>query len=428
MTERRFGAEIVESDIGGDIVTDVKAATALLVGTFPVHTVHPVEADRAAYIEKPILIRRRSDIAAHFGEYTSGYTIVRDLDAIFDQDQGAGVGTIEVINVFDPARHKDGDDNPDVTLVTNNDIIGTFDGAGNPTGLKHAYASFQRWGWFPKFVEAPSFMGLVGVRDEINIINNKIRARTYFDAPAGVSVQDVIAARGPDGDFDLQTNSRRLIPCFPHMEAADPANAGETMLTPYSATLMGVHLASIMAHGYHHSPSNRPIEGRKPAQQIRYTPGMADDDTQLLRGAGVVTCEERWGKGAHTSGNRSAAFPTDTNMKNFIHVQLIADMLHEAVLYFLDQHKDRNAGPATLSYIEGLINDWGKAKTVGTDPVLLGFKFWFDRTQTTPQSYADGHIYWKMKWMPVGLMEWLTVEEAIDINLASDPLGLSAAA
>ena len=103
-------------------------------------------------------------------------------------------------------------------------------------------------------------------------------------------------------------------------------------------------------------------------------------------------------------------------------------MLHEAVLFFLDEHKDRNASPAKLSYVEGLINDWGNAKTIGTDPELLGFRFWFDRVRTTTQSYADGHIYWKMKWMPVGLMEWLTVESQIDIELARDPLGLSQAA
>ena len=72
------------------------------------------------------------------------------------------------------------------------------------------------------------------------------------------------------------------------------------------------------------------------------------------------------------------------------------------------------------------MNDWGKAKTTGTDPVLLGFKFRFDREQTTAQSYADGQIYWKCDLMPVGIMETLTVERAIDINLARDPLGLAA--
>jgi len=428
MAERHFGPEIVESEIGGDVVRDVKAATAIIVGTFPVHEVYTDEADRAAYINKSILIRRRKDAEAIFGPQRAGYTIPWLLDAIFDQDEGKGVGTIEVINVFDPAVHKDVGEVPDVTAVTNLDIIGAFSASGEPSGLKHAYATYQRYGWFPKFVLAPGFSSLVGVREEIEVICNKIKARSYFDAPAGVSVQDVVAARGPEGDFDLQTDSRRLIPCYPHMEAVDTETPNATRIEPYSPTLLGVHLRSIMQYGYHHSPSNRPIYGRKPAQKILYVPGQSDDDTQLLRGAGVVTCEERYGKGPHTSGNRSAAFPTDTNMKNFIHVQLIADMLHEGIVFFLDEHKDRNASPAKINYVEGLVNDFGLAKTVGTDPELLGFKFFFDRTRTTVQSYSDGHVFWTLRFMPVGLMEWLTVESAIDINLATNALGLAQAA
>ena len=428
MAERHFGPEIVESEIGGDVVRDVKAATAIIVGTFPVHEVYPDEADRAALHQHldpdPPARRCRGDLRAAARGLHDPWL----LDAIFDQDEGKGVGTIEVINVFDPAVHKDVGDVPDVTAVTNLDIIGSFSASGEPSGLKHAYATYQRYGWFPKFVLAPGFSSLTGVRDEIEVICNKIKARAYFDAPAGVSVQDVVAARGPEGDFDLQTDSRRLIPCYPHMEAVDTETPNATRIEPYSPTLLGVHLRSIMQYGYHHSPSNRPIYGRKPSQKILYVPGQSDDDTQLLRGAGVVTCEERYGKGPHTSGNRSAAFPTDTNMKNFIHVQLIADMLHEAIVFFLDEHKDRNASPAKLNYVEGLINDYGLAKTVGTDPELLGFKFFFDRTKTTVQSYSDGHVFWQLRFMPVGLMEWLTVESAIDINLATNALGLAQAA
>lgn len=426
-TERHFGPEIVDSQVGGQVVRDVKAATAIIVGTFPVHNVHASAAARAAHTNKSILVRNREQALATVGPDIAGYTLPWVLDAIFDQDYGQGVGTIEIINVFDPAVHKDAGGNPDPTKVTNLDIIGSFSASGQPSGLKHAYASFQRYGWFPKFVGTPGFTGVTGVRAELAIINNKIRARSYIDAPAGVTVAQVLAARGPTGDFDLQTNSRRLIPCYPHMRVVDTANAGATRDEPYSARLLGVHLRTIMENGYHHSPSNRAIEGIEEASQpILYVPGFSDDDTQLLRGAGVVTCEERWGKGPHTSGNRSAAFPTSTDIRNLIHVQFIEDMLDEAILFFLDEHKDRNASPAKLTYVEGLINAWGNSKTVGEDPELLGFRFWFDREKTTPQSYADGKINWKLKYCPVGIMEWLQVERGIDLELARDPLGLSA--
>ena len=423
-TEKHFGPEIVESAINGATVRDRKAATAMIVGTFPVHDGYEA-GQRADYINKSIIVRRRSDAAAIFGDHASGYTIARTLDAIFDQDQGEGVGTIEVVNVFDPAVHNDAG-TPDVTLVTNNDVIGAFGPDGEPTGLKHAYASFQRLGWFPKLVGCPGFTLRTGVREELSVIANKIRSRSYIDAPAGVSVQDVIEARGPTGAFDLQTDSRRIIPCYPHMEAADPSNAGATMVEPFSATMMGVHLATVMKHGYHHSPSNRPIEGRKPAQQILYTPGFSDDDMQLLRGAGVVTAVGMWGKGPHTAGNRSAAYPSDVDTRNFIHVQFIVDMIDEAVLFFLDEYKDRNASPALLEFVEETINAWLRAKTVGTDPVLIDARFAFDRSRTTVQSYADGQVHFTLRVAPVGIMETLTVERSIDLELLRNPLGLAA--
>ena len=424
-TERHFGPEIVEHVEQGDVVRDVKAATALIVGTFPVHTVHTEEADRAKYgPTKSTLIRRRQDIAQHFGEHAEGYTIPMLLDAHFDQDFGPGCGTVEVVNVFDPERHVDGDGNPDPSQVTAADIIGAFAADGTPSGLKMAYASYLKFGWFPKFVGAPGLDDLAGVREELEVICNKVRARTYIDCPYGVTPQQVLAARGPTGSFDLQTDSRRTIPCYPRMASGtDDA----PLIEPYAATMFGVHMASIIDKGYHHSPSNRRIFGRKPAQTIVYLPGQSDDDVQLLRGAGIVTTEERWGKGPRTSGNLSAAYPTDTSTLAYIHAQLTADVLHEGILFFLDEHKDRLTSAAGLTHIENVVNKWGRAKTKGADPELLGFRFFFDRSATTPEDIAAGHTRWGFDWMPMGVNEWITVTSRIVPELARDPLGLAAA-
>lgn len=145
---------------------------------------------------------------------------------------------------------------------------------------------------------------------------------------------------------------------------------------------------------------------------------------QLLRGAGIVTVEQRWGKGLRSSGNRSAAFPTVTDYRNFIHVQYTEDVLDEAILFFLDEWKDRNATPSSLDFIEDKINAYLGTKMTGSDPVLYGGRFWFDREKTTPETVADGWFFWKLEYMPVSIMERLTVERWINIDLARDPLGL----
>ncbi|MCY1704445.1 hypothetical protein [Pannonibacter sp. SL95] len=235
-SERYFGPEVVDVDEGGLLVRELKAATAFLIGTAPIHEVHVTPAARAAYINKPILIRRQSDITRHFGPVRDGYTIPQKLNAMFSKARTAGIGTICVVNVFDPAVHKDGANTPDPSRVTALDIIGTFDAAGNPSGLKLAYSCYQAYGWFPKILLATGFDGLSGVRAELGVIAGRIRARYLLDAPLGVTVQHVIEARGPSGSFDWQTSDRRAILCWPHMKVVnlDPASstAASRLLTP----------------------------------------------------------------------------------------------------------------------------------------------------------------------------------------------------
>lgn len=429
-TEPYFGPEVVDRDSGGELVRELKAATAFIVGTAPIHEVHATAQDRAPYINKKIIIRKRSEIATHFGPARDGYTLPQALDAMFDQAEDRGIGTICVVNVFDPDVHKDGASAPDPSLVTNLDIVGEFDASGVPSGMKMAYSCFQSFGWFPKIMLAPGFSGLVGVRAEGLVIGNRIKARFLHDAPLGVTPQQCIEARGAGGLFDWQSNLPRHLLLFPHMMALNTdttsANAGKAIAEPYSARFAGVMLRTVVELGYHHSPSNRPIYGiEDAAQDILYIPGDMQSDVQLLRGAGIITCEERWGKGPHTSGNRSAAFPTVTDMRNFIHVQFIEDVMDEAVLFFLDEWKDRNANPASIENIEDKINAWLGTKMSGSDPVLYDGRFSFDRTKTTPETVADGWLFWKLEYAPVGIMERLTVERWINIDLIRNALGLS---
>jgi phage tail sheath protein FI len=428
-TEPYFGPEVVDRDAGGEFVRELKAATAFIVGTAPIHEVHATAEARAPYINKKVLIRKREDISVIFGPARDGYTLPQALDAMFDQAEDRGIGTICVVNVFDPDVHKDGANAPDPSLVSNLDIVGEFDAAGVPSGMKLAYSCFQSFGWFPKIMLVPGFSGLVGVKAEGLVISNRIRSRFLHDGLLGVTPQQAIEARGAGGLFDWQSSSPRHLLLWPHMMAINmddtSDNAGKAVAEPYSARFAGVMLRTVVEHGYHHSPSNRRIECEAAAQDVLYIPGDMQSDVQLLRGAGIITCEERWGKGPHTSGNRSAAYPTVTDMRNFIHVQYIEDVMDEAILFFLDEWKDRNANPASIELIEDKINAWLGTKMTGSDPTLYDGRFFFDRQKTTPETVADGWLFWKLDYVPVGIMERLTVERWINIDLIRNALGLA---
>lgn len=416
---KHFGPEIIETGPGSSIVTERKAATALLVGTAPIGDVHDTAEKRAGYIHKTITITNEEDVAAAFGEHTEGYTIPAALQDMFAQAGPGGLGEIDVVNVFDPDVHAD------VSAVTNLDIIGAFSASGKPSGLKLAYANYQRAGRFSKILLTPGFTGMTGVRSELQSISNKTRARALIDAPSGVTLQQVIEARGPAGAFDLQFNDRRLVALWPHLMMKDTATGGER-LAPYSAAFAGRWLSSIVEYGYHHSPSNRPLIVEDTEVPVTYIPGDKSDDIQQLRSVGVITTEERYGKGPHTSGNRSSAYPTDTDMRNLLHVQFTEDMLDEEVIHFLDQHKDRNMPLARIEFIEERINDRFKGLMAGDDPVLYGGQFRFDRKKTTKSTVADMQYFWRTDYAPVGIGETLTVDRNIDLNLISNALGLAA--
>ncbi len=422
MNSPYYGVEVTETGPGSSTVRTQPVATAFLIGTAPIDDVHSTAQEQAPYINKSVIIKTREEAAAAFGAHKTGFTIPSALDAIFDQAGTKGVGEIEVVNVYDPAVHTGG-----VGDVNNTHIIGAFSASGVPSGLKLAYDSYQRFGRFCKILLAPGFTGLTGVRAELETICARIRARAPLDTPTGVTAQQVREARGPSGSFDLQFSNRRLVPVWPHMVVADTANAGQTRLDPYSARFAGVWLRTIMENGHHHSPSNRPIYGIEESETpVLYIPGDATSDVQGLRDSGIVTVEERWGKGPHVSGNRSSAWPTYSDMRNFLHVQLIEDVLDEGVIAFLDQHKDRNGNLARIEFIEEQINDWLKSLMIGDDPVLSGGQFRFDRTKTTSTTVAQGQYYWRLTYAPVGVMERITVDRNIDLNLLGNALQLAA--
>lgn len=430
-TELFFGPETVDRPLIGGVVRENKAATAFIVGTAPIQEVHTTAEARAAYINKRIIIRRMSDIAAAFGPARAGYTLPQYLKSMFLQARARGIGTIVAVNVFDPDSHQAVGGQPDPSQVTNLDIIGGFDVAGQASGASLAYGCFQAFGWFPKIVGAPGFMNLPGVATGLAAIANRIKARVLRDAPLGTTVQQAIEARGPAGTFDWQTNSRREVLLMPHMMALDEDDAsptsGQLIPEPYSVRFAGVWLSSVMEYGYHHSPSNRPVLVDAAAQDILYVPGDPTGDTQLLRGAGIVTCEQSWGKGVHISGNRSAAFPTDTDPRNALHAQFIEDMLDEAILFYLDQWKDRNASPAAFDLQEDRINAFLGTKMSGNDPAIYGGRFRFDREATTPELVAQNWFKYSYDFMPVGVFERMTVTRWINIDYARDALALAQA-
>lgn len=408
------GPEVIEHKDGVSVVRDVKSAVTYINGTAPIGDVHVTPAERAAYVNKRIIVRTREEAAAAFGGQTAGFTIPQALDAIFDH--GAG-GTIIVNNVFDPDIHAN------VAAVTAADLIGGVDVTGIATGLSGAKTCYNQFGYFPKIILSAQ-SSVPGVRVEMDSMAHMLNAMAICDLPVGLTKQQAVSARGTSGVVNANTSSARTILTYPHVKVADTIT-GDERLEPLSQRLAGLMIQTDLEQGYHHSASNREIAGVIGIEtDINFYPSDTANDTNFLNEAGIVTCMRSFGTGFRSYGNRSAAFPTSSHVENFINARRILDQLHDAIIFFSMQYVDRIGTPQNVEALEEAINAFLRKKT--GDGVLYGGTYRFDRARSTPAEIADGHFHYTLECHPTTVMERLTTHSYVDTKFIANALSLAA--
>ena len=423
MSDFLHGVETFVLTKGPIPIREIKSAVVFLVGTAPVHeTVPSGTSDSDWYAEtvnNPIIILNSDDAVKYFGDTSiaEGYTIPWALDAIFDH----GGTTIVVVNVFDPTKHVDDNNNPDPTKVTDADIIGTYDATTDKrTGFKIAEELYPRFGFTPKILLSPVFCESQAVATEMIAVANKtsVRAIALIDAASGTTFQGVIEARGTGGVLNF--SDYRAVICYPHLKVYDPATDG-TRLEPFSQRLAGVIAKTDHDHGYWWSPSNQEIMGII-GMETQLTASINDPLCQVnqLNANGIVTVFNSFGTGYRTWGNRSSAFPTNTDPKNFINIQRTADIVAESIEYFSMQYLDK---PLTIA-IDGVLESVNAfLRTLIGRGALVDGKCYFLPDKNPESELAAGHLTFTYEMMPPPPAERITFEEVININFLKELAG-----
>ncbi|WP_038907890.1 phage tail sheath subtilisin-like domain-containing protein [Dickeya oryzae] len=453
------GVETTEVETGARVVKAVKSAVIGLIGTAPlgpVNTVTLCTSDTAA---------------AKFGSQLTGFTIPQALDAIYDH----AAGTVLVINVLDPAVHKTHVDNEPVTFdsngsatlanpvvanlvlkkdanavpfvlgtdyslepqtgiitrlnkalgdtalasydyadptkVTAADIIGAVNAAGNRTGMKLLHDTYNQFGFFAKILIAPVYCTQNSIRVELQALAEKLGAMAYVDAPIGTTYEQVISGRGPAGIINFNTGSARVRLFYPHVKVYDAASNSER-LEPLSQRAAGLRAKVDLEKGFWWSSSNQEILGITGVE--RQLSAMIDDpscEVNLLNEQGITTVFNSYGTGLRLWGNRSAAWPTVTHMKNFENVRRTADVINESIRYFSLQYIDMPITQALIDALTESVNAYGR-KLIG-DGALLGFKCWYDSTRNEETELSSGHLLLSYKFTPPPPLERLTFETEI---------------
>ena len=425
------GVETIEIETGPRPVKAVKSAVIALIGTAP-----------CGPVNKPTLCLSESD-AAQFGSTQANFTIPQALKAIYDH----GAGTVVVINVLDPAKHGSNISNESITFDANNqaklahrnvrnvvlkpsssnsstfntaafsvdeqtgiitrtgadippgakvcayyswcdptkvtaaDIIGAVNTAGDRTGMKLLQDTYNLYGFYAKILLAPVFCTQKSVTTELIAQAEKLGAITYIDAPIGTTFQQVLAGRGSQGAINFNTSSDRARLCYPHVKVYD-----------------GI--------------TNQEIQGITGIE--RSLSAMIDDpqsEVNQLNENGITTIFNSYGSGLRLWGNRTAAWPTVTHMRNFENVRRTGDVINESIRYFSQQYIDMPINQALIDALTESVNTWGR-KLIA-DGALLGFECWYDPARNSPTELSAGHLLLSYKFTPPPPLERLTFETEI---------------
>jgi phage tail sheath protein FI len=405
--EFRHGIELLRFYAGPKAIKTVSTAVIGLVGTAPIHTVDP---DRRT-IQAPVLIASEEDAALHFGQDLPGYTIPAALRAVFAQ----GAGTVFVVNVFDPEKHKDSGGAPDPTEVAAADIMSGTDAAGRRTGVGALRDCKSLFGFGPKQLICPVYTEFDGVAQDLAAVAHALRAFAWIDAPASTPTPSA-AVQARSGSGAMNTSSKDLAFCYPHVKTTD--GAGNTVMMGMSAFIAGAQAAKDLTVGFHHSASNTELRGVTGlAFPVECDPLDPTCQANLLNAAGIVTIYNGFGTGFRTWGNRSAAFPANSDPDNFICVHRTATIIEDSIAAFSIQYIDR---PITQGLIDQLLLDVNAYlnSLIGMGAVSDGAKAWYDAAKNPAQNIADGRLRICYKFLPPAPLEHLTYDSYIDVTLA----------
>nr|WP_249195346.1 phage tail sheath subtilisin-like domain-containing protein [Burkholderia vietnamiensis] len=262
-----------------------------------------------------------------------------------------------------------------------------------------------------KILIAPAFCTQNSVAVELIAMADQLDAVAYIDAPIGTTYAQALAGRGPAGTINFNTSSDRVRLCYPHVKVYDPVLNAER-LEPLSARAAGLRAKVDLDKGFWWSSSNQELAGVIGVE--RQLSAMIDDpqsEVNLLNEQGITTVFSSYGSGFRLWGNRTAAWPTVSHMRNFENVRRTGDVINESLRYFSQQFIDMPINQALIDALVESVNGYGR-KLIG-DGALLGFKAWFDPARNEETELANGHLLISYKYTPPPPLERLTFETEI---------------
>lgn len=328
----------------------------------------------------------------------------------------------------------------DPSKVATSDLIGAVT-SNVYTGLQCFTLSFGTFGFNPRILIAPGYNGYVGSKDQavstaLITVANQLHDIAIIDSPATITVTTALANRANSAS-GFSVASYRAALAFPNLQFFDigilptgnTINQSGTVLNtlanvqvdgPYSAWMAGEWSATILAHGFWWSPSNQPMNGPTgPDTTIYMSPFDPNADTNNLNAAGIVTVLNGFGTGLRVWGNRSSAFPTNTDPATFLGVRMALDVveisIQQASLQFLDQ-------PITVGWINSILGSVnGFIRTmIQQGGLVAGSNIGYNPNDNSATQLAAGIVTFEINLMPPPPAEQIVYNFIVNVNLLNN--------
>ncbi|SHN45931.1 phage tail sheath subtilisin-like domain-containing protein [Chitinophaga sp. CF418] len=466
-TDYLHGVETIELEIGGQTLSVVKSSVIALPGIAPVGvknvlTLCTTATDDAQFgkplpgfnIPKalqiirsiagstPVLVVNTFDATANTASVTSesqtvtngalklafapiGAVTIKLNDGTTDAPIVKGTdytldeyGNFKVIsaNIYNGTVYKFTYKKLDASTVTTSQLIGSVDSNSNRTGMALYDLAFNLFGFTPKVFAAPTYSSLSAIATALKAAAAKFRSVYLLDAPYGTTIPGAIAGRGVAGSLVFNTSDERAYLLYPYLKTWDDYSQADQDY-PYSAFMAGLIAKTDRERGYWYSPSNKEISAATGSERpIQWSINDANCEANQLNAAGITTIAAGYGTGIRAWGNRDAAFPTSTSIKNFLAIRRADDIVIESMELAALPYVDEPMNQALIDTIREAGNNFIRV-LVQRGACLPGSRVEYHKEDNSASELAAGKLTLRRVYMFPPPLERLTYKDILDISL-----------
>jgi len=279
-------------------------------------------------------------------------------------------------------------------------------------------------GMFPKILIAPGYSQELAVGREMAAVAEKIGAMAYIDADEGLTPTEAVQFKSTNyGDA-------RALFFYPKVKIFDE-ESGLTQLDWLSSRAAGLRASVDLnpSEGYWFSMSNHTIQGIIGMERVlKYIPSDPSSELNYVNSMGIVSVLNFLGSGYRLFGNRTCAFPFESDpLSTFECWRRVGDIIEESIEYFTLQWLDKpmfsrpeNAADELLLRVEESVNDFLRS-LMGRGALVDGFCT-LNIEDNPASSLANGQLNYHYEFTPATPAERISYTAVANINKLEEVL------